>query len=142
MCHIHYSWQLYSLLFKGAKNSPDIPKVINPAVNSDGDNTTAAVVIVENNTSNEGSDLPSTNDKSKKDDVANQDGKETNEEAGGEEGDEEPIDMSFPKGGDWKKILLYLISFPIMFPLYYTLPDTKKPKSKFVFVFSLYTIIE
>ena len=44
---------------------------------------------------------------------------------------EEPIDMSFPKGGDWKKILIYLISFPIMFPLYYTLPDTKKPKCKY-----------
>jgi hypothetical protein len=39
--------------------------------------------------------------------------------------------MSFPKGGDWKKILIYLISFPIMFPLYYTLPDTKKPKCKY-----------
>merc|ERR1711976_593708 len=42
--------------------------------------------------------------------------------------------MSFPKDGDWKKILVYLISWPIMFPLYYTLPDTKKPQWKNWFV--------
>merc|ERR1719187_2577422 len=52
------------------------------------------------------------------------------EEAGDDEEENEPIDMSFPKGEGWKKILVYLISWPIMFPLYYTLPDTKKPNLK------------
>jgi hypothetical protein len=36
--------------------------------------------------------------------------------------------MSFPKEGGWKKIV-YLISFPIMAPLFITLPDTKKKES-------------
>ena len=54
------------------------------------------------------------------------------EGGGGEEEDDDdaPIDMSFPSGGGWKKIVIYLVSFPIMFPLYLTLPDTKDPKSK------------
>ena len=47
-----------------------------------------------------------------------------------EEEEEEPIDMSFPSGQGWKKILIYIVSFPIMAPLYLTLPDTKKPDSK------------
>ena len=38
--------------------------------------------------------------------------------------------MSFPKEGGWKKIVVYLISFPIMAPLFYTLPDTKNKESK------------
>jgi len=45
-----------------------------------------------------------------------------------EEEDGDPIDMSFPKNGGWKQIVIYLLSFPIMFPLYVTLPDTKNPK--------------
>lgn len=40
--------------------------------------------------------------------------------------------MSFPKGGGWTKIFVYLVSFPIMFPLYVTLPDTKNPASKYM----------
>ncbi len=47
-----------------------------------------------------------------------------------EEDGEEPIDMRFPKDGGWKKITLYLISFPIMAPLFVTLPDTKNPKKR------------
>ena len=80
---------------------------------------------VENNTEGD----ISANDKPKKDDNSAETEvvKDGNED--GEDG-EEPIDMSFPRGGDWKKIVLYLISAPIMFPLYYTLPDTKKPKRK------------
>ena len=53
----------------------------------------------------------------------------------GEEADEEeaePIDMSFPKDQGWKKILVYLVSLPIMGPLFLTLPDTKNEKSKSV----------
>ena len=48
-----------------------------------------------------------------------------------EEDDGDPIDMSFPKDGGWKQIVIYLFSFPIMFPLFITLPDTKNPKSEF-----------
>ena len=47
-----------------------------------------------------------------------------------EEEEDEPIDMSFPIKEGWQKILLYIISFPIMAPLYLTLPDTKNKKSK------------
>lgn len=43
---------------------------------------------------------------------------------------EEPIDMSFPAGGGWKKITIYIVTFPIMAPLFLTLPDTKNPKSE------------
>ena len=46
-----------------------------------------------------------------------------------EEG-EEPIDMSFPKDKGWKAIAIYLVSLPIMAPLYFTLPDTKNEKSE------------
>ena len=49
-----------------------------------------------------------------------------------EEEDGDPIDMSFPKNGGWKQIVIYLLSFPIMFPLYVTLPDTKNPKSEYI----------
>lgn len=57
------------------------------------------------------------------------DKKENDEE---NEDEEEPIDMSFPLKGGWQKIVLYLVSFPIMAPLYVTLPDTKdKSKRKF-----------
>ena len=57
---------------------------------------------------------------------------EKKEDGDNEEDDEgePPIDMKFPSGQGWKKILLYLISFPLMAPLYVTLPDTKDSKSK------------
>lgn len=61
-----------------------------------------------------------------------EDGKK-NEDGEGEE-EEEPIDMSFPKNESWQKILLYCISFPIMAPLYFTLPDTKNKSKKKYFV--------
>ena len=50
-------------------------------------------------------------------------------------GDEEPIDMSFPRGQGCVKISVYLVSFPIMAPLYLTLPDTKNPSSEFFYHF-------
>ena len=57
-----------------------------------------------------------------------------------EEDDGDPIDMSFPKDGGWKQIVIYLFSFPIMFPLFLTLPDTKNPKSEFApFLMDSYT---
>jgi len=106
-----------------SSNNLGTQKVNNPTVNSDEDN-----INLESNSNVEVLDHYSAN----KDNMVNQaiNSKEGSEEGVGEEIDEEPIDMSFPTGGDWKKILLYLISFPIMFPLYYTLPDTKKPKMK------------
>ena len=51
------------------------------------------------------------------------------------EDNDDPIDMSFPKKGGWKKILVYLVSFPIMAPLFVTLPDTKNKASKTLFFF-------
>ena len=90
-------------------------------------NSLGDITVVENKSNMEGLDVYPT----MKNDVVDEDGDgvEANKECVVDEVDEEPIDMSFPSGGDWKKILLYLISFPIMCPLYYTLPDTKKPKS-------------
>eukprot|EP00095_Tigriopus_kingsejongensis_P002177 maker-scaffold1021_size70145-snap-gene-0.16 protein:Tk02177 transcript:maker-scaffold1021_size70145-snap-gene-0.16-mRNA-1 annotation:"sodium potassium calcium exchanger nckx30c isoform x5" len=41
---------------------------------------------------------------------------------------DEPIDMSFPKQGSPLGILVYVISLPIMLPLYCTLPDTRNAK--------------
>jgi len=108
-------------------NDPDAPKVINPAaVDSNGDKTTTVVINEENNTSD---DPDSANDKSKKEEIEGEEKEKADEEAGDDEEDkEEPIDMSFPSDKDWKTILVYIISWPIMFPLYYTLPDTKKEK--------------
>ena len=60
------------------------------------------------------------------------DKKENDEE---NEDEEEPIDMSFPLKGGWQKIVLYLVSFPIMAPLYVTLPDTKDKSSKWLLLF-------
>lgn len=51
-----------------------------------------------------------------------------------DEEEEQPIDMSFPKDHGWKAIIVYLISFPIMAPLFITLPDTKKEKMRKFFV--------
>ena len=55
-----------------------------------------------------------------------------------EEEGEAPIDMSFPAKDGWKAILVYIISFPIMGPLYITLPDTKNEKSKCTLLQRLY----
>ena len=41
-----------------------------------------------------------------------------------EEKGDNPIDMSWPKEGI-TKIIWYLISFPVMLPLYLTLPDVR-----------------
>ena len=52
--------------------------------------------------------------------------------AAGQEPDEvqaEPLDMSFPRHG-WRKQLTYVLLFPLVFPLWLTLPDTRKPSSK------------
>jgi len=108
-------------------DDPDAPKVTNPAIEADGDKT--VVKIEESNTA---VDPDPGNDETKKEQTAEEEKaeKKTAEEAGDDEEENEPIDMSFPKGEGWKKILVYLISWPIMFPLYYTLPDTKKPNLK------------
>ena len=64
------------------------------------------------------------------------DNKETEEDKDEDEKEEEeePIDMTFPKDKGWKAILVYLISFPIMAPLWLTLPDTKNKSSKSTFI--------
>lgn len=54
-----------------------------------------------------------------------------------DEEEEEPIDMKFPTGenANWKKILIYIASFPLMAPMYITLPDTRdKSKKKFFII--------
>merc|ERR1712223_2187316 len=83
---------------ENGKDDSDAPKVTNPAVESD-EEKTAKVVIEENNTN---ADPDSENEKSKKDEVTVEvkDGKENAEQAGDDE-DDGPIDMSFPKDGDW-----------------------------------------
>ena len=53
-------------------------------------------------------------------------------EPGGGEPDEvapEPLDMSFPRSGV-RKQCTYLLLFPIIFPLWLTLPDTRKKSCK------------
>jgi len=44
----------------------------------------------------------------------------------------EPLDMAFPKGG-LRKQITYLILFPIIFPLWLTLPDSRRPSCKCCF---------
>lgn len=64
-------------------------------------------------------------------------GGEKKAEGDDDEEDEEPIDMKFPTGenANWKKILIYIVSFPLMAPMYITLPDTRdKSKKKFFII--------
>ncbi|KAI1704358.1 sodium/calcium exchanger protein [Ditylenchus destructor] len=48
---------------------------------------------------------------------------------------EEPVDLAWPRGSLYKQCV-YVAIAPIMVPLYYTLPDVKKPDSKKFAVFS------
>ena len=88
------------------------PKVNNPAAALEGGDTALNVEATENGTNNG--------------DASNVE-KPDNEEK--EEEGEDPIDMTFPAKDGWKAILVYIISFPIMGPLFITLPDTKNEKS-------------
>ena len=91
----------------------DAPKITNPALAGISEVSTPAAAV-----NNDGLGAPADNNEG--------DEKKEDEEEG-----EEPIDMSFPRDEGWQKILLYLISFPLMAPLYVTLPDTKDKSSKF-----------
>ena len=54
------------------------------------------------------------------------------EPGGGGDADEvapEPLDMSFPRSGV-RKQCTYLLLFPIIFPLWLTLPDTRRKSCK------------
>ena len=99
------------------------PKVNNPALEAEAAGDTTAVASVTENGTNNG-DAPV--EKPADNNVEN------NEEEG--EG-EDPIDMTFPAKDGWKAILVYIISFPIMGPLFITLPDTKNEKSAFFIPF-------
>ena len=48
-----------------------------------------------------------------------------------EEEEEPPIDMSWPGAKSPGKLVLYILSFPLMAPLYITLPDMKNPDYTF-----------
>jgi len=58
-------------------------------------------------------------------------GGETAKAEGEEEDEEPPIDMSFPGFSSPGKLVLYIVSFPLMAPLYITLPDMKNPDYTF-----------
>ena len=45
--------------------------------------------------------------------------------AGEEDDDNEPLDLSWPK--TCRKRLTYILVAPILFPLYITLPDPRRP---------------
>ncbi|KAF8794894.1 sodium/potassium/calcium exchanger 2-like [Argiope bruennichi] len=49
-----------------------------------------------------------------------------------EEEDEKPLDLSWPD--TWHKRLNYVLLAPIIYPLYLTLPDTRKPEKRKYFV--------
>ena len=49
---------------------------------------------------------------------------------GEEEEENPPIDMSFPKEGPLKMIV-YILTFPLMAPMYVTLPDTRNKEFTF-----------
>ncbi|KAI6225624.1 Sodium/potassium/calcium exchanger 1 [Aphelenchoides besseyi] len=51
-----------------------------------------------------------------------------------EEDEEKPLDMSWPE--ELKKQLIYVFLSPILFPLWVTLPDVRRPESKKWFVVS------
>ena len=46
----------------------------------------------------------------------------------------EPLDMSFPSGV--QKQCTYILLFPIIFPLWLTLPDTRKRKGEPTFLYN------
>ena len=90
----------------------DAPKITNPALAGISEVSMPAAAV-----NSDGLGAPADNNEG--------DEKKEDEEEG-----EEPIDMSFPSDQGWQKILLYLFSFPLMAPLYVTLPDTKDKSSK------------
>ena len=47
----------------------------------------------------------------------------------------EPLDMSFPSGV--QKQCTYILLFPIIFPLWLTLPDTRKRKGEQTFLYAI-----
>ena len=47
----------------------------------------------------------------------------------------EPLDMSFPSGV--QKQCTYILLFPIIFPLWLTLPDTRKRKGEQKFLYAI-----
>jgi hypothetical protein len=57
-----------------------------------------------------------------------------------EEEKEPPIDMSFPTDSA-AKLVIYLLSFPLMAPLYITLPDQKNDEFTFFRCFKVPGII-
>ena len=66
--------------------------------------------------------------------VGQPDGAQAAAQQAGEAGDldevaPEPLDMSFPAGGV-RKQCTYLLLFPIIFPLWLTLPDTRRKSCK------------
>lgn len=48
---------------------------------------------------------------------------DSREQGDGEEEEEEPLDISWPK--TWRRRITYLLLIPIVFPLYFTLPDVR-----------------
>ena len=59
---------------------------------------------------------------------------------GHEEVQPEPLDMAFPKNG-LRKQITYIILFPIIFPLWLTLPDTRSQKGETIFTFNCRNLI-
>jgi len=98
------------------------PKVNNPAAALEGGDTASSTAV--NNTA---LNVEATENGTNNGDASNVE-KPDNEEK--EEEGEDPIDMTFPAKDGWKAILVYIISFPIMGPLFITLPDTKNEKKK------------
>ena len=100
------------------------PKVNNPAAALEGGDTASSTAV--NNTA---LNVEATENGTNNGDASNVE-KPDNEEK--EEEGEDPIDMTFPAKDGWKAILVYIISFPIMGPLFITLPDTKNEKSPYL----------
>ena len=100
------------------------PKVNNPAAALEGGDTASSTAV--NNTA---LNVEATENGTNNGDASNVE-KPDNEEK--EEEGEDPIDMTFPAKDGWKAILVYIISFPIMGPLFITLPDTKNEKSQYL----------
>lgn len=108
---------------ENGKEMEEVPKVVNPAMETTGaENGGNSGGVGDNNGSSEANAMENGTGNGAKE--SGGDGEE------GEEEEAEPIDMSFPKDQGWKKILVYLVSLPLMGPLFLTLPDTKNEKKK------------
>jgi len=75
-----------------------------------------------------GDDAPSSRQESKAENSASDDGDESDEEL--------PMDLAFPRS--WNKRIVYIALAPLMYSLFYTIPDVRRPGYRHLYVLAFF----